>query len=265
MRAHAPGSVTGLYAPPPADEPDAPSRGASVAIEDGVTVDVRPAAETVVRLEGEPVEVDPIAGVLGRLDVTATVDLEPAVPLGHGFGASGAATLATALAADAALDLGRDRAALLQAAHRAELDAGTGQGDVFVQDRGGFLWSGPDGEIRRATPAGAVEWTSDGPIDTGEVLSDAAFAATASRVGPRHIDALGESPTLRTFAERSRDYLGATGIATPFVERAIERVEAAGGAASMALFGDTVFAVDAGGVLPNRTRVSTRGAQVLDD
>lgn len=260
MRAHAPGSVTGLYAPPPADDPEAPSRGASVAIRDGVAVEVAPAPETVVTVDGDRAAVEPVAGVLDALDATAAVDLRPEVPLGHGFGASGAATLATALAANAAFGLGREREALVAAAHRAELAAGTGQGDVFVQDRGGFVSSGSAGEIRRATPAAALEWTSVGPIDTGEVLADGEVTATAARVGPTHIDALGEAPSPRAFAERSRAYLEALGIATPFVEREIGRVEAAGGAGSMALFGETVFAVDVRDVLPNRTRVSTAGA-----
>jgi len=67
---------------------------------------------------------------------------------------------------------------------------------------------------------------------------------------------------LRTFAERSRAYLDAVGIATEFVERTLARVTAAGGAGSMALFGDTVFAVDVDGVLANRTAVSNAGARV---
>jgi len=264
MRAHAPGSLTGLYAPPPPDEPDAPSHGASVAIEDGVTVAVEPADETTVRLEGEPTSVEPVAGVLESLGVAATVDLEPDVPLGHGFGASGAATLATALATDAVYDLGRDRDALVTAAHRAELDAGTGQGDVFIQDRGGLLWSGEGAAIDRRALEGAIEWESTGPIPTESFLADEEFRATAARVGPAHLDALGDTPTLRAFVERSRAYVAETGLAPASVRKTIERVDAAGGAATMALFGETVFAVDAEGALPHRTAVSNAGARLLE-
>lgn len=263
MRAHAPGSLTGLYAPPPPDEPEAPSRGASVAIEDGVTVAIDPADETTVLLEGEPTSVEPVAGVLEALGVTATVRLAPEVPLGHGFGASGAAALATALAADVVLDLGRDRDALVAAAHRAELDAGTGQGDVFIQDRGGFLWTGDGGAINRRAIEADIEWTSAGSISTEALLADRKFGKTAARIGPAHLDALGDSPSLRHFVECSRDYVAATGLATPAVREAIDRVEAAGGAATMALFGETVFAVDAEDVLANRCAVSNTGARCL--
>ncbi len=264
MRAHAPGSLTGLYAPAPADDPDGISRGASVAVEAGVTVDVTAAEETSISVDGEPTAFDPVEGVLDALGVRATVAVEPEAPLGAGFGASGAATLATALAANERFGLGRDRESLLQAAHRAELDAGTGQGDVFIQDRGGLLWSDGEGINRRKSGA-AIEYESAGGIDTGEVLADEAFAASARAVGPPHFAALGNEPTVRTFVERSWDYVSEIGLATPFVEDRVETVGAAGGAASMALFGDTVFAVDGDGSLPKRTAVSNRGAHVLDD
>lgn len=263
MRAHAPGSITGLFAPAPADG-DEPSRGASFAIEDGVVVDVTPASETTVTVEGEPTPFEPVERVLTALDVTATVDVMPEIPLGHGFGASGAATLATALAADATFDLETDRESLLQAAHRAEMAAGTGQGDVFIQDRGGLLWTA-NGEVNRAEPDDPVEYATAGGISTAEMLADESFMAAARQSGRAHLDRLESPPTLRALAERSRAYLDETGIGTAFVEREIEHVEAAGGVASMALFGETVFGVGVEGVLSNRTRVSTEGARVLSD
>lgn len=263
MRARAPGSLTGLYAPPPVDEPAAPSRGASIAIADGVTVEVSAAPETGVTVAGEPVPFEPVERVLAELGATATVSVELGVPLGHGFGASGAATLATALAANGEFGLDFDRDELVDAAHRSELAAGTGQGDVFVQARGGFLWS--DGAITRREVDTAIEWTSTGSISTASVLDDEQFLATARRVGASHLAALGDRPTIREFLERSRAYLDENHLATPFATREIERIEAAGGAATMALFGDTVFATDVDGVLPHRTRVANRGARVLDE
>lgn len=262
MRAHAPGSVTGLFAPAPAD--GGASRGASFAIEDGVVVDVTPATETIITVDGEPAPFEPVENVLAELDVTASVDVLPEVPLGHGFGASGAATLATALAANATFDLGESRESILDAAHRAEMQAGTGQGDVFIQERGGLLWSA-DGENHRVESNEPVEYATAGGISTAEMLADESFLAAARRSGHRHLDALESPPTLRGLAERSRAYLDETDIGTEFVERKIERVEAAGGAASMALFGETVFGIGVEGILPNRTRVSTEGARVLSD
>ena len=259
--AFAPGSVTGLFAPAPPDE--TASRGASFAIADGVTVTVEPAPATTVTIDGEPAAVEPVERVLDLVGVSARVDVQPAIPLGHGFGASGAATLATALAADAATGGDRDRQTLVQAAHEAELAAGTGQGDVFIQDWGGLVWA--DGEDQhRVEPDAAVEYVSQGRIDTGEMLADEQAMAAARESGSTQLAALGDPPSMRSLAERSRAYLEETGFATPFVADTLERVEAAGGAGSMALFGDAVFAVDVEGVLATRTRVSTTGARLFD-
>lgn len=261
MKAYAPGSVTGVFAPAPVNG-DEPSRGASVAIADGVSVDVTPAAEITVTVEGESAPFEPIAQVLSNLDVTAAVNVLPQIPLGHGFGASGAATLATALAATAVFDLDKSREEILYAAHCAELAAGTGQGDVFIQNRGGLVWS-ISGETHRNATNEPVEYATAGGIDTSEMLADETFMADARQSGTKHLDRLEDPPTVRALAERSRTYLEEIGIATPFVEQTLDRVEAAGGTGSMALFGETVFAVDVDGVLPNRTTIATEGASLV--
>lgn len=260
MRAHAPGSVTGLFAPG-TDEGE-PSGGASFATEDGVVVEVTPAPEITVTVEGEPAPFEPVERVLAALGVTAAVDVRPEVPLGHGFGASGAATLATALAADAEFDLGWDRESLLEASRKAEIAAGTGQSDVIIQNLGGLLWN-TGGEVERIELDVRIEYVTDGGIATSEMLADEEFIRAANRVGFEEIERFAVDPSIRSLAERSRSFLRETGIATAFVEREIERIEDAGGAGGMALFGETVFAVDADGVFPESTRISNEGARLL--
>lgn len=261
MRAYAPASVTGLFAP--AGEGEA-SYGASFAIEDGVVVAVEPAERTAVTVDGDPASFEPVEDVLSRLGVSARVDVRPEIPLGNGFGASGAATLATALAANAAFDLGRPREELLEAAHRAELAAGTGQGDVFIQDRGGLLWS-VGGDPNRIEPRVSIEYATAGGIDTSELLADEAFLADARRCGRRQLERLAEPPDLRELAARSRSFVEDLDVTTPYVRTQLDRIEDAGGTGSMALFGETVFAVDVSGVLPHRTRISNEGARLLDE
>jgi pantoate kinase len=259
MRARAPASLTGLFVPA---VDDAPARGASVALADGVVVDVTPASESTVRVDGDPASFAPVENVLAALDVAATVDVTTEVPLGAGFGASGAATLATALAANEAFDRGLSREACLQAAHRAELDAGTGQGDVFVQAQGGLVYTA-GGEHGRVDPDAAVEWASHGAIGTSDLLADEAFLESAREAGERELAALPVPPTVRDLAAGSWRFVDATDLATDRVAAAVQRVREAGGAAGMALFGETTFAVGVDGVLPERTTVETDGARVL--
>lgn len=264
MRAFAPGSVTGIFAPPEAAEPRTRSRGASFATEAGVIAEVLPARTTTVSLDGEPTEFDPVVRVLDRLGVNAAVSLDRSIPIGAGFGASGAATLATALAANAEFELGRDRDELLTDAHEAEVAAGTGLGDVFIQEAGGLRWSTGDG-MESTTPVERVEYVSYGSIPTNEVLGDQAALDHIREIGLRALDGLPSTPTMREFTSQAWSFARETGLVTDRVRETIERVEASGGIASMSMLGETVFAVGVRNELPDVTAVDGEGARLLAD
>ncbi|PSQ34812.1 sugar kinase, partial [Halobacteriales archaeon QS_9_70_65] len=73
-------------------------------------------------------------------------------------------------------------------------------------------------------------------------------------------------PTLETFMHVSRSFAREVGLLTPAVREAIEDVSAAGGEASMAMLGETVFALDTGlsdaGYDAERCSVSLAGAHL---
>jgi pantoate kinase len=259
MDAFAPASVTAVFAP---NEEGTRTRGASVALEDGVTVSVEAADRIRTTVDGDPAEFEPVVGVLERLGVTARVDVRPEVPMGAGFGTSGAATLATALAANEIHHLGRARAELVEHARDAEVDAGTGLGDVFIQDTGGLRYDVGNGRERVEIDA-SVEYTSYGGLSTAEALGDAELMTKVREEGTKVLDSLSVPPTLREVFERSWPFAQALGLPTARVVEDVARVQDAGGAATMAMLGETVVAVDCDGVLPNRTGVSTTGARLL--
>lgn len=259
MDAFAPASVTAVFAP---NEEGTRTRGASVALEDGVTVSVETADTNAVTVDGEPASFEPVVGVLDRLGVTAKVDVQPEVPIGAGFGTSGAATLATALVANELLGLGLPRGELVERARDAEVAAGTGLGDVYIQDTGGLRYDIGKGRERVETDA-IVEYSSYGGLSTADALGDAELMARVRTEGTKVLDSLSEPPSLREVFERSWPFAQALGLPTERVVEDVERVENTGGAATMAMLGETVVAVDCDGVLPNRTRVSTAGARLL--
>ena len=259
MEAFAPGSVTAVFAP--AESGDG-SRGASVAIEDGVVASVSDAAETVVTLDGTATAFEPVELLLDDLGVDARVDLTAELPVGCGFGASGAATLATALAVDERFDLGATRDELVDASHRAEVAAGTGLGDVFIQETGGLVTSYGDG-IRRYDRDDPVEYVSYGGIATSDALGDPELMADVERVGNAVLDDLPADPSLSHLTGRAWEFAREIGLPTDRVRDAVAEVEAAGGTASMAMLGETVFAVGVDGVLDERTRVASEGARLL--
>lgn len=264
MQAFAPGSVTAIFAPL-ADGTG--SRGVSFAVEDGVTVDVVatdevPLPERPVSLDGEPTAFEPVERALDALGVAARVDLRTDLPIGCGFGTSGAATLATALAANEAAALGRSREDLVAVAHEAEVAAGTGLGDVFIQAAGGLLYDVGNGRERVETDA-RVQYESYGGIATGDVLGDEALVERIRERGGAALADLRSPPTLRDVVARAWPFAREVGLASERVVETVERVEADGGAATMAMLGETVVGVEAGGVLTNETRVATDGARVL--
>src|SRR6056297_1976268 len=249
-RAFVPGHVTGFFSSHEADDPErAGSRGAGLTLSDGVTVTVEPAAETSIELNGEHASVEAGRRVLDELDASAHVTAETDLPVGAGFGVSGAVALGTALAANDAFDCGRSENELVTVAHVAEVAAGTGLGDVVAQSRGGVplrLEPGaPEYNRLDGVPARTrVEYCSLGELSTAEVL-----AGNTDRLSEAGVNALVDlvnEPTLDEFVRLSREFAEEADLLTSDVREVIEDVEAEGGRASMAMLGETVFSLGTG-------------------
>jgi pantoate kinase len=254
--AFAPGSVTTLFVPQDSEA----SLGVSFATADGVTATVEPASSTTILLDGRQAEVEPVSGVLRRLDAPAlTVRLDTDLPIGCGFGMSGAATLATALAANAQFQLDRSREELVEAAHQAEVAAGTGLGDVFIQERGGLVWDAGDG-LRHTERTARIEYVSYGEMATAEVLADVAAMERVVTAGEQVLDVLDLPVPLMTLFDVSWAFADHTSLATNRVAETVRAVQKAGGAATMAMIGETVVATGESGVLDHETKIAASGA-----
>ena len=268
VRARAPSSVTTAFAPASAG-----GGGISLATEAGVVAAVTPVEgdEARVLLDGEPTAFEPVRIALERLDVTARVALNAAVPVGRGFGASGAATLSTVLAADAALDLGRDRTALVEVAAAAERAAGTGQSDVYVQDTGGLAYDVGEGRGRRER-TDRLGYASFGGVSTAAVLDDEATTRRIGRASRTAFERFDPAAPLTALLDAGWGFARETGLPSERVREAVEVVREAGGAATMAMVGETVVTTpDAPLSAPvfdeavtGHTQVGTRGAGLLD-
>ncbi|MFB6105502.1 MAG: pantoate kinase [Halobacteriaceae archaeon] len=271
-RAFVPGHVTAFFSTHRTDDPATTgSRGAGLTLADGVEATVRPADETRVTLNGEAVDLTPVGAVLAAMGVTARVDCETSLPPGAGFGVSGAAALGTALAANAAVDAGRSENELVRVAHVAEVQAGTGLGDVVAQARGGVpvrLEPGapPHGRLDGVpVPAGTrVEYVTFGELSTAEVIGGDTERLT--RAGEAALERLLDRPTLPRLLAAARTFAADAGLVTDDVAAAVEAVREAGGDGSMVMLGRTVFAVGTGlsdaGYDPTVTRTHPSGATV---
>jgi pantoate kinase len=270
VTAFVPGHVTGFFSSHPADDPTkAGSRGAGVTVADGVEVTVSDAEETAIYLNDSSITMEPVERVLETLEATARVSVETDLPLGAGFGVSGAVSLGTALAVNKGFDRWLSENELVTIAHGAEVQSGTGLGDVVAQARGGVPIrlepGGPQSNLLDGIPSPArVEYVSFGDVSTADVIGgdtdaiDEAGRTALSRV-------VGE-PTLRSFMYASRHFAREAGLLTDEVHEAIVDVNDADGEAAMAMLGDTVFALGRGltdaGYDPVVTRTHPSGARL---
>ncbi|ELY40052.1 pantoate kinase [Natronorubrum tibetense] len=250
--AFVPGHITGFFSAHPDDDPTkSGSRGAGVTLTDGVEVTVEPATDdtSTVVLDGQECEVDPVETVLETLEVSARVEAESELPIGSGFGVSGAMALGTALAANRVFERKLSWNELVTIAHGAEVQAGTGLGDVVAQAHGGIpirLEPGaPQVNKLDAIPSRArVEYVSFGELSTADVLSGETDQLSAA--GKQALSRVVEEPTLLSFMYASRLFAREAGLLTEQVARTIGDVTEADGQASMAMLGETVFALGTG-------------------
>lgn len=269
--AFVPGHVTGFFSTHPAGDPAAAgSRGAGLTLSMGVEVTVTPGSRTA--LNGSSADVEAIEHVCDALGVDPAIAVETELPIGAGFGVSGAAALGTAFAANAVFDCGRSENELVTIAHAAEVDAGTGLGDVVAQARGGIPIriepGAPEYGLLDGIPSRArVEYVTFGELSTEAVLAD--DTSTLSAAGERALSELLNSPTLPTLMAASRTFAREADLLVPDVAEAIEAVDAAGGEAAMAMLGRTVFAVGTGlsdaGYDPVACYTHSPGASLIGD
>ena len=273
MRAYAPSHITGFFAAQrDADPMRAGSIGCGLCLEAGARTAVETAVETEILLNGTAAEAPVSRFVVDRLVATPVrVNTVLEMPLGSGFGASGAGALGCAYALNAFFDLGLTANQAASVAHVAEVTNRTGLGDVAAQNAGGLvirLTPGAPGlgEVDRI-PISPLEvcCVVRGPLSTAEILSDATVMKEVNRAGSACLKELLRRPTLKEFMRLSRAFALQAGLASSWAVDAMEAVEASGGMASMVMLGEAVFALGAAEALrefgPVRhMRISQRGA-----
>ncbi|TQQ79877.1 sugar kinase [Halonotius terrestris] len=268
--AFVPGHITGFFSAHTATTcSQAGSRGAGITLTDGVEVTVTPGSG--LRLNGEGIEMLPVADVCNRLGVDAAVDANTSLPLGAGFGVSGALALGTALAANAVFDCGKTENELITLAHCAEVEAGTGLGDVVAQARGGLPiridpGSPSHGRLDGLPARPQIEYVTFGEMSTEAVLSGDTDQLTVA--GESALSRVLEWPTIDRFMTASRKFAADAELLTDEVADAIDAVDEDGGDAAMAMLGNTVFAtgdgLSAAGYDPQQCRTDAGGARLLD-
>ena len=181
-RAFAPGNISCIFKViPHVDAARMHSLGMGFTVKEGVEVTVAEHHETEVLFNGERINFPTVCAVVNRLIQNSNVigikvDIISPLPLGCGFGLSGAAALATAYALNEFLSLHNDSETLAMIAHVAEVENRTGLGDVCSQYHGGCLVKLKEGSPLVADRLPIAEqpiyYRYFGPIQTSEVLGN---------------------------------------------------------------------------------------------
>ncbi|HUI39604.1 MAG TPA: pantoate kinase [Methanothrix sp.] len=272
-RATVPSHITGFFAAKRRNDPALTgSIGCGLTLSLDAATTVEASEEMEILLNGQPSEAPVSRYVVDRLARSAVrVCTQLGMPLGSGFGASGAGALGCAYALNALFDLGLTANGAAAVAHAADVVNRTGLGDVIGQNTGGLvirLEPGAPGigrVDRIPVPALKVDYVVRGPISTRVVLSDEAALKEINTAGEAALKDLLKRPTLREFMLLSRRFTIEAGLASEWALDAIEAVEAAGGWASMIMLGDAVFSFGGAAALKEfgdvqTTTISQRGA-----
>ncbi len=233
-----PASVTCIFSPEISDNPlNSGSIGVGFTINMGVTAK----RGNGIKFNGKPIEFPTVEYVLNRIGLNG-VELRSELPLGCGFGLSGASALATAMLSE------QPNIHLADLAHEAEVLNRTGLGDVVTQVFGGLV-------VRKnaSCPSKAIvlkfAWNLEldfliiGKIDTKEFLSEDVTRKRIKKAGIYWTKEFIKNPTIDNLFRCSNGFAKETGL-IEFVEDVIEAVKSQNGLASMVMLGKAVFALN---------------------
>lgn len=275
-RAFAPAHISGIFIIDIKNDPIlSGSMGCGICLEDGAMTKVSAARETTIKINGA-VRDAPTTRTAIKLMASKPVLVETTlnIPVGAGFGASGAGAFSAALALNEALEMNLTLKEIAEAAHCSEVTNRTGLGDVTGMTFGGIVIRKKAGApflgIIDKIPCGdtKISWVGFGEISTKSVLTDELKKKRINKVGKSKLKELLKKPTIENFMIQSAAFAKDIELMSSRVKDAIEAVEAAGGIASHAMLGDTVFALNDNGALlefgeVRESRISNTGAHLI--
>lgn len=174
------------------------------------------------------------------------------VPIGAGFGISAACALGTSLALANILELNLTFNQATSIAHLAEIEMQSGLGDVVAEVNGGITL-----RIKEGAPGiGILDkmllnnendlyiiCKSLGNIETSEIIGDPKHKERINRTGGDMLNELLRNPDPATFLKLSKRFAVNTRLMSSEVSEIIDILESETMGASMAMLGNTAFAI----------------------
>lgn len=174
------------------------------------------------------------------------------VPIGAGYGTSAAFALGTSLGLSKILELPLSFIKSAQIAHIAELEMGSGLGDVIGEISGGIVLRLKEGAPGVGeTEKIALDKYDDlyiisktfGEIKTSDIIEDPVYKRKINQMGHDLLQKLIKKPEPGEFMELSRQFAEKTGLMSREVKEMVNLFDDETTGASMAMLGNTVFAL----------------------
>ena len=240
--AEVPTSITCFFAPELRDPLNSGSVGVGITIDKVVKVSVSKGEELKIILNGEAVDFPTVEFVAKELNFKGEIRIDTEVPIGCGFGVSGASSLACAFAINDLMNLNKSFFELADVAHKAEVINRTGLGDVVTQCFGGIV-------VRKTAscPSRCVVdkylWNIELDILIIDKLPTPDVLDKVKDVGKKYMKMFLKKPSVENLFKCSKMFAMESGLLDSEVKDVIEAVESEGGLASMVMIGKAVFAI----------------------
>ncbi len=250
------------------------SLGFGFTLKEGITVEVTKSKTSKVFFNKKQVDFPTIRQVINSLTKEKiVVNLTSPLPLGCGFGLSGASALAASYALNKLLKLGKSKKQLAIIAHVAEVENKTGLGDVTNQYYGGFLVKFKPSShfevIKIPLKDVPIFCLSFDKLPNNSILNNTRLTADINREAAVALGKMqdllksGEKVELGYIIKLSKEFAIKSGLLTDKkVIETIEAIEKDSGQASMIMLGDAVFSnINFPGA--KRLTISDQGAYVI--
>ena len=177
------------------------------------------------------------------------IEHEIQVPIGCGFGTSAACALGTVLGLSYIFNLPMTFNEASGVAHQAEVELGTGLGDLIAETSGGIvirLKEGPPGfgKIDKiiSEPLYVISKTL-GDIDTSSIIQNPSHQRIINHTGEGMLKKLLYDPTPQKFMSLSKEFAEKTALMNENVKELVDILNEETIGASMAMLGNTAFAL----------------------
>ncbi len=246
MTFFAPASITAFFSPLYSENPlKSGSLGVGITLEKGVKAKINPDSDKI-KVNSRDFKFNTIELLLERLSFRKGLEITAEIPIGCGFGFSGASCLASAFEINKVENLGKTRLELADLVHECEVLSSTGLGDVVCQVHGGVVLRSRAGapsiaKVEKFFFEKELSFLVIGPISTKGILKDREIIEKIKRYGKEATTKFSMNPSLELLFKLSKEFAAKTGLLDDEIYEIILEIEREGYLASMVMLGRVVF------------------------